>query len=114
MSAAILPEHRGGGMGSRLTRVLLDACAGHGRTEVRLTVHPANATVIGLYRRLGFNVVGEERDYFGPGEPRVVCASGSPRAEWQSSAGTCSRRQVQSSNAVAEGVCGLLWMSTSR
>lgn len=72
VSAAVLPAHRGGGVATRLTRALLDACAGRGMTEVRLTVHPGNPAAVGLYRKLGFAVVGEEADYFGLGEPRLV------------------------------------------
>lgn len=72
VSAAVLPAHRGGGVGGRLTRALLDACAGRGMTEVRLTVHPENAAAVALYRRLGFDVAGEEAEYFGLGEPRLV------------------------------------------
>lgn len=76
VSAAVLPAHRGGGVATRLTRALLDACAGRGMREVRLTVHPGNAAAVALYRKLGFDMVGEEADYFGPAEPRLVMRIG--------------------------------------
>lgn len=36
-----------------------------------LTVHPENAGAVRLYRRFGFETMGEEAAYFGPGEPRL-------------------------------------------
>lgn len=76
VSAAVVPGHRGGGVATRLTRALLDACAARGMTEVRLTVHPGNAAAVALYHNLGFDVVDEAPDYFGPDEPRLVMRVG--------------------------------------
>jgi ribosomal protein S18 acetylase RimI-like enzyme len=58
---ALLPQHRGGGVGRRLLEGLLE--------EGRATARPVTLNVlrsspaIGLYRRLGFVVIGEDDVY---------------------------------------------------
>jgi [ribosomal protein S18]-alanine N-acetyltransferase len=72
LSLALLPAHRGKGIAEALVRDLLGVFAGQGVRDVRLTVHPDNHGAVRLYRKLGFDVIDEEPDYFGPGERRVV------------------------------------------
>lgn len=72
LSAAVRGEHRGRGVGARLTRDVLGVLAASGAREVLLTVDRDNRRARGLYEKLGFRVEGEEADYFGPGEPRVL------------------------------------------
>jgi len=55
LSIAILPDYRGGGVGSQLLTHLLEAAAGKYRA-VSLSVHQDNPA-FRLYQRLGFEVV---------------------------------------------------------
>jgi len=72
LSAAVLPEQRGRGIATRLTRDLLDVLRSRGARGVRLTVHPENHGAIRLYERLGFQTIGRDADYYGPGDPRLL------------------------------------------
>jgi ribosomal protein S18 acetylase RimI-like enzyme len=71
LSLAVRPARRGAGLGAELGRALLDGFAAAGIARVRLTVAPTNAGALRLYERLGFAVIDELPDYFGPGEPRL-------------------------------------------
>jgi ribosomal protein S18 acetylase RimI-like enzyme len=58
---ALLPEHRGRGLGAALLRDLLDEAAAAGKS---VTVHVEKFNpAMGLYRSLGFVAVGEEGAY---------------------------------------------------
>lgn len=72
LSLAVRERARGRGVGRALSEALIAALAARGAASLTLTVDPANAGALGLYRRLGFATVGEEADYFGPGEARRV------------------------------------------
>lgn len=73
MSLGVTRDQRGRGLGRRLMREVLRRLRAEGVREARLTVEPANAPAIMLYRSLGFDAGdGIRRDYFGPGEDRVV------------------------------------------
>jgi ribosomal protein S18 acetylase RimI-like enzyme len=72
LSAAVLPEQRGQGIATQLTRDLLDVLRRRGVYSVRLTVHPQNHGAIRIYQRLGFQTIGREEDYYGPGDPRLI------------------------------------------
>lgn len=52
---AVLPEHRGAGVGWEVMVALLDAAERHGATRVTLS---AQTHALGFYRRLGFEPVG--------------------------------------------------------
>lgn len=73
MSLGVTRDQRGRGLGRRLMSEVLERLRAEGVRDVRLTVEPANAPAIMLYRSLGFSA-GEDvrRDYFGPGEDRIV------------------------------------------
>lgn len=58
---ALLPEHRGQGIGGGLIRQLLDQCGGD-RVSLRLQVLKTNPAA-GLYRKLGFLPVSEDDLY---------------------------------------------------
>lgn len=64
LTMAVHPRHRGAGVG----RLLLDAALRHLYTErvvkVFLEVDPANEPALALYRRSGFETVGERPDYY--------------------------------------------------
>lgn len=70
LSTGVHPEFRGRGLATELIEALLDRLDAAGIGAVWLTVHPASPAVR-LYRRVGFEAVGEEADYFGDGEPRL-------------------------------------------
>jgi len=60
------------GYGRSLTEVSMRLLAGVGVREVYLTVEPGNRWALRLYRGLGFEVEGMGKDYFGPGEDRLI------------------------------------------
>lgn len=59
---ALVPEHRGHGLGGGLMRELLDEAAAAGKT-VSLHVEPYNPAVL-LYERLGFQPGGEDHGVY--------------------------------------------------
>ena len=59
---ALLPEHRGSGIGSRLMRDVLAAAAADGGKKVRIHVE-SNNPAMRLYRRLGFRKIEEQGVY---------------------------------------------------
>ena len=61
MDIALLPEHRGTGIGTRLLRDLLDEAEASGK---KVTVHvELNNPALRLYQRLGFRPVAERGVY---------------------------------------------------
>lgn len=81
LSTGVHRSHRGQGTATRLLDALLGRLDAAGIGTVWLTVHPENAGAVRLYRRLGFEAVREEADYFGPGEPRLRMERVRPRGE---------------------------------
>jgi [ribosomal protein S18]-alanine N-acetyltransferase len=71
---AVDPNHRGRGHGTRLTRETLHLLGAMGVEQVYLTVEPANDLAIRLYRKFGFQESGYRKNYFGPGDHRLVMA----------------------------------------
>ena len=73
MSLAVTPHQQGRGLGRRLMVEALRRLRTEHIHQVRLTVEPTNATAIMLYRSMGFSSdEGVEKDYFGPGEDRLI------------------------------------------
>ncbi|QSX41028.1 GNAT family N-acetyltransferase [Shewanella cyperi] len=68
MSLAVIPEARGRGAGKALMQNLLNQ---QRYSSLKLTVAPDNPA-LALYLGLGFIRTGEESDYFGPGEHRLL------------------------------------------
>lgn len=69
---AVAPQHRRSGVAGALCQALFDAL---GRSEIRriyFTVRPDNVPVLRLAETHGFVRTGEEPDYFGPGEARLL------------------------------------------
>lgn len=54
LGIAVRPSRRGAGLGRGLMSFLHTAAAGRGATRVRLTVEPANAAALNLYRNMGY------------------------------------------------------------
>ncbi len=81
LSLAVLPEARGFGLAERMMLQVEQSLLTLGIERVRLTVDPANPAQR-LYFRLGYQQLAKERDYFGPGEDRLLlekrlgCAGG--------------------------------------
>ncbi|KMS68201.1 hypothetical protein ACM01_40035 [Streptomyces viridochromogenes] len=76
LSLAVARDRRGGGLGRMLMNEVLDKLREDGVQEARLAVEPTNTAAIALYRSLGFAPEGKDdnvrRDYFGPGEDRLL------------------------------------------
>jgi len=68
-TVAVLPEHRGRGIGS----ALLSACeAKIPLSRIRLCVRPSNEVAIRLYERFGYTKVGEWTRYYNDGESALL------------------------------------------
>ncbi|MCL2919360.1 GNAT family N-acetyltransferase [Shewanella litorisediminis] len=67
LSVAVLDSHRGCGVG----KALMNQCLSLGFASLKLTVAPDNPARH-LYFKLGFQQQAFERDYFGPGEDRLL------------------------------------------
>jgi ribosomal protein S18 acetylase RimI-like enzyme len=66
---AVLPEHRGQGIGA----ALLQACEARiPLSKVRLCVRPSNTVAIELYSRFGYVRIGEWSQYYQDGESALV------------------------------------------
>jgi ribosomal protein S18 acetylase RimI-like enzyme len=77
VSIGVTRDQRGRGLGRRLMLEVLRRLRADAVREVRLTVEPANAAAIMLYRSLGFSSdEGVRKDYFGAGEDRLVMTLG--------------------------------------
>lgn len=72
LSLAVAADYRGQGLGRTLTLKLLQQLQAQGCQCVRLTVDPDNTAAVALYRQLGFETCGQEDDYFGQNEARIV------------------------------------------
>lgn len=64
LSIAVAKSERGKGIGRDLMNAHLARLAAAGVTSVFLEVEPGNAGAIALYRRLGFETVGERKGYY--------------------------------------------------
>ena len=59
---AVLPEHSGRGIGSRLLRRCVEIARERGVATVMLKVHKDNERALSWYRSVGFDVIGEAED----------------------------------------------------
>ncbi|MBV8849742.1 MAG: ribosomal protein S18-alanine N-acetyltransferase [Methylobacteriaceae bacterium] len=64
LSIAVDKGERGKGVGRDLMNAHLARLAAAGVTSVFLEVEPGNASALALYRRLGFEPVGERKAYY--------------------------------------------------
>jgi ribosomal-protein-alanine N-acetyltransferase len=64
LSIAVAKSERGKGLGRGLMNAHLARLAAAGVTSVFLEVEPGNASAVALYRRLGFETVGERKAYY--------------------------------------------------
>lgn len=71
-TVAVAGRAQGRGIGARLVRALADWARSRGACVLHLEVRADNDPALGLYRRLGFVVVGRRRDYYGRGRDAVL------------------------------------------
>jgi ribosomal-protein-alanine N-acetyltransferase len=64
LSVAVAKSERGKGIGGALMGGHLGRLAGAGVTSVFLEVERGNAAALALYERLGFETVGERKNYY--------------------------------------------------
>ncbi len=68
VSVAVLEGHRGFGLGLALMEEALNGMRERGCSEVYLEVRVSNDAAVGLYRKLGFQVVATHHGYYRDGE----------------------------------------------
>lgn len=66
VNIAVHPEHRGAGVGWRLMEFLLEEARRRQAEKIFLEVRPSNAPALGLYARLGFEVLYRRPRYYTP------------------------------------------------
>lgn len=64
LNVAVCPRFQGKGIGYQLLCFLLDVVTRRGARNCFLEVRPSNNRAIGLYQKLGFEVVGRRKDYY--------------------------------------------------
>jgi L-amino acid N-acyltransferase YncA len=62
LGIGLLPQFRGKGIGRTLMQRVVEAAFAFGLTRIELTVREANAEATGLFKSLGFEVVGRHRN----------------------------------------------------
>jgi ribosomal protein S18 acetylase RimI-like enzyme len=62
LGIGLLPEFRGRGIGRQLMQTTIDAAWRSGITRIDLTVREHNANAIALYKKLGFQIEGLQRN----------------------------------------------------
>ena len=65
LDVATSPAHRRRGVGTTVIRAAINDAARDGVQIALLEVRRSNASAIGLYRKLGFDVTGERARYYG-------------------------------------------------
>jgi putative acetyltransferase len=71
-AVAVHPDYQKQGIGRRLMEEILEVANGLGLRRLWLTVTEDNRTAIRLYRRMGFEVEGKEREAVRRGK-RFIC-----------------------------------------
>ncbi|MBS7360683.1 MAG: ribosomal protein S18-alanine N-acetyltransferase, partial [Oscillospiraceae bacterium] len=61
---AIFPEFKRQGIGKKLIETLLNSVKEENAEFVTLEVRKSNESAIGLYKKMGFKVVGERKDFY--------------------------------------------------
>jgi ribosomal-protein-alanine N-acetyltransferase len=64
LKIAVAPACRGKGIGTRLAERCLKMGAERGATSAHLEVRPSNTAAVGLYQKLGFDVIGRRHNYY--------------------------------------------------
>lgn len=74
ISIAVLEEHRGKGIGTKLIQQAMDRVRSESTKECYLEVRVTNVQAIELYKRLGFKVVSTLSGYYKDGESAYTMA----------------------------------------
>lgn len=61
---AVAPELWRQGIGGKLLSLLIDICTEHKMSEIDLEVKATNTSAVSLYKKMGFQVVGQRREYY--------------------------------------------------
>lgn len=72
MALGVHEDHRRTGVGRALASAAIEQAKQSGLHALRLTAEPENLAAISLYKSLGFEDEELVREYFGPGEDRLV------------------------------------------
>ena len=64
LNVAVLPKYRGQGIGKALVNTVLDYAQNNNLAFVTLEVRVSNTPAINLYTSLGFEKVGERKNYY--------------------------------------------------
>lgn len=72
LSIAVLDDYKKFGIGSMLIREFVQTIHSQGINTIQLTVAPKNRAATSFYQKHGFLLVSNEKDYYGPGEDRLV------------------------------------------
>jgi ribosomal protein S18 acetylase RimI-like enzyme len=72
LGVAVSPDFQGHRVGAMLCGNVLAALRRVGVQRVRATVAPDNARSLKMFGQLGFSVIEDSPDYFGPGQRRLV------------------------------------------
>jgi len=63
-NVAVHPDFRGRGVGEALMRHVIDKVRASGATFVTLEVRVSNTPAVTLYKKLGFEILGERKNYY--------------------------------------------------
>ena len=74
ISIAVLEEHRGKGVGTRLMTTAHQEVVKKSASEMYLEVRVSNTEAVMLYERLGYKVTGRLEAYYKDGEPALLMA----------------------------------------
>jgi ribosomal-protein-alanine N-acetyltransferase len=72
LSLAVQKNRQSGGIGFQLTGSLIENLENKGAREIFLTVTPHNESAVRLYKKLGFQEIGTDSNYYCDGEERVL------------------------------------------
>lgn len=75
VSVAVLEEHRGKGVGSKLVGLAQDEMQKKSCSECYLEVRVSNVQAIELYQRLNYKVTGRQESYYRDGEAAFLMAT---------------------------------------
>ncbi|MFF5982654.1 GNAT family N-acetyltransferase [Streptomyces olindensis] len=82
LSLGVARDRRGRGLGRRLMLAALHRLGSDGAVEARLAVRADDEAALGLHTSLGFVPEGDvRRDYYGPGEDRLLLRLGLEQQE---------------------------------
>jgi ribosomal-protein-alanine N-acetyltransferase len=75
ISVAVLEEHRGKGLGTRLITTAHQEIMKKSGSECYLEVRVSNSQAVSLYEGLGYKVAGKLESYYKDGEPALLMAA---------------------------------------